>query len=63
MGHSTHPALGELGKKIFQLSTHNLRMDRAFMSKYYPQLVVSRADPSSMQFGKLQFLSSLVGVF
>lgn len=60
---NTHPALGKLGKRIFQLSKSNLRMDRAFMSKYYPQLVVSRADPFSSNFGKLQFLSSLVGVF
>lgn len=55
--------LAGIAKSLFTLSDSFFSLDRTFMIKHYPQLVVSDNAIGSSQFGKLQFLSSLVGVF
>ena len=62
MGKSSY-RLERFAKTLFNLSYSTFTPHRVFMAKYYPQLVIEDSSPARYQFGKLQFLSSLVGVF
>jgi hypothetical protein len=58
-----HPGLSGLAKTLFNLSYSTFTPHRVFIAEYYPQLAVADSAPARYQFGKIQFLSSLVGVF
>ena len=59
----TSPPLRKLSKRLFEWSNSIFLYDQKTTSKYYSKLIVPDAVHASKQYGKLQFLSSLVGVF